>query len=479
MRRAARVASGALLVLLALLALLAAAEFAVRRPQKPTPSPFVEAAPGRVSRSAAWPSLVDFDVARAPTRPRVVWMGASTVAGVPYMPRMAPTDWLDLVLAWRGADVEVVRLAGPGLSAEALARLLPFALELSPDAVVVTTGHNEYLHTAGLLGRRWWKDIRLVGIAAAMLGRAEPERERLPTPEDDFDHDAIAAAFRASLRRLQSLADEAGVPLLFTMPLQNLRENPPILGDDPRLTEDADAAFARGQALLAAGDEAGARAAFEVARDRDRWPHRATAPLRAALRDAARHLVPVDAAFDAASPHGIPGFELFADHCHPNPAGQRLLALTVADALQDLGVVPATGRRGQAPELAAGLALLGMDDEAVARARATLARGYIGFALISGRYGQMAEFAEANLAGALGDAEAHGELDTSFALLALLRGDVDAARNALDSARRASPAMLQNLQRAHDRYPWVAAAFERNGLRLERTRLVPAEGAGP
>jgi hypothetical protein len=70
--------------------------------------------------------------------------------------------------------------------------------------------------------------------------------------------------------------------------------------------------------------------------------------------------VPVDDVFDAATPTGIPGFELFADHCHPNPAGQRLLASAVADAIEDLGRLPATGRRGQAPDLAEGLEHFGM-----------------------------------------------------------------------------------------------------------------------
>jgi lysophospholipase L1-like esterase len=476
MKRAARIA---LRTALGLALLLAAAEYVARRPFLRTPSPFEESAPGRVQRSKAWAGLLDFDVPLVPERPRVVWMGASTVAGVPYMPFMSPPAWLDRVFAWRGADVEVVPLAGPGLTAGALARLFPYALELRPDVIVVTTGHNEYLHAASLLDPRWWQDVQLVLRARVLLGIAPPSEERLPTPERDFDHAAIAAAFGAHVRAMQALADEADVALLFTTPLQNLRENPPILGDDPRLPEDADSAFARGQALLAAGETAAARAAFEAARDRDRWPYRATGPLISELRAIARRLVPVDDVFDAATPAGIPGFELFADHCHPNPAGQRLLASAVADAIEDLGRLPATGRRGQAPDLAEGLEHFGMGPVELARARATLARGYVGFALISGRYGRMAEFAEANLQEALGGEAAQGELDTCFALLALLRNDIETARAHMDAARGASPAMLQNLQRAYRRYPWVRQAFERNGLLLEQMDVLSVPAAGP
>ncbi|MHC5210735.1 MAG: GDSL-type esterase/lipase family protein [Planctomycetota bacterium] len=472
MKRALRIALGVLVVLVG-------AECVARQPFLRTASPFEESSRGRVKRSEAWAGLLDFDVTLVPERLRVVWMGASTVAGVPYMTHMSPPGWLDLVLGWRGADVEVVPLAGPGLTAEALARLFPYALELSPDVIIVTTGHNEYLNADSLLDPHWWQDIQLVLRAHTLLGLDKPTTERLPTPEHDFDHAAIAAGFRGQLRTMQALADEAGVALLFTTPLVNLRQNPPILGDDPRLPEDADTAFARGEALLASRDLAGARAAFEAARDRDRWPHRATAPLLEALRETARRLVPVDAAFDAATASGIPGFELFADHCHPNPAGQRLLASTVADAIEDLGLMPATGRRGQAPDLAAGMARFTMDAEAIVRTRATLARGYVGFAMISGRYGRMAEFAEANLKAALAGEAREGELDTSFALLALLRGDTEAARRHLDTARAAAPTMLQNLQRAYNRYPWVREAFLRNGLTMEQARVLPEVAAGP
>jgi lysophospholipase L1-like esterase len=461
------------LLAVSVLLVLVAGEFVARLPALETPSPFEQSAPGRVRRSEAWARLLPFDVARVPSRPRVVWMGASTVAGVPYMPQVCPPGWLQAILTWRGVDMEVVPMAAPGLTSGDLAHLFPYVLELSPDVIVVTTGHNEYLNAGLLIDPPWWLDIQLVLRARELLWLGPPEHELLPTLEHEFDHGAIVAAFGRHVRRMQALADEAGVALLFTAPLSNLRDIPPVLGDDPRLPEDADAALLRGQALLAAGDTAGARAAFEAARDRDRWPHRATAPLVATLRAGVQRLVPVDAAFDAASPYGVPGFELFADHCHPNLGGQRLLASAVADAIEDLGLLPATGRRGQAPDLADGLLEFGMDDEALARAQVKLARGYVGLALIAGVDGHMAEIAERYLAAAQASRKWDGELDTSFALLALLRGDVEAVRKRLSPSGAHAQDALGDLQRAYDRYPWIRAAFERNGLRLEQATLLP------
>jgi hypothetical protein len=39
--------------------------------------------------------------------------------------------------------------------------------------------------------------------------------------------------------------------------------------------------------------------------------------------------------------------------------------------------------------------------------------------------------------------------------------------------------MLRRLQLAYNRYPWVRATFERNGLRMEQMELLPASAAGP
>ncbi len=460
----------ALVALVTSLGLLAAIEGVLRTPWVRSPALLEDLGDGRVRRSEGWDGLLDFEVDRVPTRPRIVWIGASTVAGVPYDARVSPPAWLALVLRWRGADVEVLPLAGPGLAAEAFERLLPHVFELSPDAIVLTTGHNEYLEAGRLLDPHWWHALQLGWRVQALLRVQTAGGERLPTPEHDFDHEAIARAFRGHVRAMHELASERGVPLLTTLPVSNLADLPPLIGADHRLAEDADAAFARGQALLQAGDAAAARAALEQARDTDLFPHRATRRLLDVLLEEARLPVRVDLAFDAASTRGIPGFDLLADHCHPNLKGQRLMAITVADAIEDLGLFPATGRRGQGPPLEEGLAALGADAALEQRTRAQLARGYVGFALITGRYGLYARFAEENLQAATAGFTYAGELETQRALLALLRGDVPAARAALQDI---DAGMRANLTRAVRRYPWIAELLARHGLSLVDGQLVP------
>ena len=481
-----------LLALGATLGALLVTEGVLRMPAVRTPSPFTQTPQGTLVRSEAWGALAEFEIAPRPARgrPRIVWMGESTVAGFPFnelakdpartAPTMSPPGWLEFIFEARGEPAEVVTLAAPGIDSSEIAELFPHALALGPAAVVVTLGHNEYLESGLLLERPWWRHWQLAWHLRRLLGLDTLSKERLPTPQDDFDHAAIVADFLERLQTMREQAADAGVPLLLCTPVCNLADHPPLVGDDPRLPEDADTAWARGRALLEAGDVPAARAAFEAARDRDRWPHRATRPLIDAIAAVARgrdaRLVDVAFAFDEASARGVPGFDLFMDHCHPDPGGQRLMALTVADALEDARVVEPTGHRGEAPELAAGLARFGLDDKALAGMRAVMGRSYVGFAVVTGRWGAYAEFALQNLQQAVAGMDAPGEVETSFALLELLRGDVEAARAHIDRATQTAPEMVAKLQKACERYPWMRAAFERNGVQLVKGRIVPLEG---
>jgi lysophospholipase L1-like esterase len=450
----------------ALLVALGAGEWFLRRADAAAPSPFAPGADGRVRPSDAWARLAPFDTTLAPARPRVVWLGASTVAGVPYGDLVSPPAWLEAILAARGLDVEVVPLSTSALTSADLERLLPHALELAPTALVVTTGHNEYHDLSPRAGAPWWWRSRLLVRARGLLGLATSPRASLPQHERELDRDALAARFRARLLSMQAASEAAGVPLFLTTPVSNLLDIPPVLGRDDEAPEDADAARARGLAALEAGDVEGARAALVAARDRDLYPHRATTPLIEVVRQVAHRLVPVDRAFEAAAPHGLPGFELFADYCHPNLQGQRLLALVVADALQASGVLPETGRLGEAPPLDEGLARFGMDAEAVAQTQARLARSYVGMDLLRGRPGRLTAIArgildELSAGGAQGALRGH--VEASLALAALLEGDAAAADAHLAAAREASPEALDDLSRLRERYPWVAAAFARAG----------------
>jgi tetratricopeptide (TPR) repeat protein len=94
--------------------------------------------------------------------------------------------------------------------------------------------------------------------------------------------------------------------------------------------ESADANFILGRRFLALGNRAKARTLFENALDLDLLPLRARTEFNRALSaiGADKHVpvVPMQQIFDLNSRDGIPGFELFADHVHPNRLGYFLMA---------------------------------------------------------------------------------------------------------------------------------------------------------
>jgi len=448
------------LALAAMALTLAGFELALRLAELAPPPPlFVESGDGRLHVNPARPEVVDVAVDAQADRLRVLWLGDSTVVGMPYDPQLSPPRWLQWILAARGVHAEVVGLAGEGLDAGQVASLLRDALALRPDVVVLTTGHNEYLYAGPALRPHWWHSLRLW----RQLQRATAPGPQAPGPFELPDHAAVAARFAASLDAMVAECAAAGVPLVLSEPVCNLADMPPVLGGPPGAA-DADTAFDAGRAALAAGDVAAAQAALRRARDLDRWPHRATSPLVAAVRERAPHLAHVEALFAASSATGVPGHDLFIDHCHPDPGGQRLLALAVADVLEDLRLAPATGLRGQAPPLAAGLVALGASDALLARARARTGRVFAGLALLRDAPGPLADEAARLLDDrALDPLVEAGELASSRALLALAQRDAPAARVQLEATAE-HPAALARLRGIHDRYAWVAAAFRRAGL---------------
>ncbi|NOZ57332.1 MAG: hypothetical protein GXO73_11160, partial [Calditrichaeota bacterium] len=103
----------------------------------------------------------------------------------------------------------------------------------------------------------------------------------------------------------------------------------------------ADAWFALGKALWKNGQHRQAKRAFVRARDLDALRFRASSDFNQVIRDLAADLgislVPMDSAFAAVSPHGVPGHELFLEHLHPNYDGYFLMAKAVCAALRNYG----------------------------------------------------------------------------------------------------------------------------------------------
>ena len=296
-----------------------------------------------------------------------------------------------------GRPIEVFNAGITAASSFAVARAVEDGIAaLAPQAVVVYTGHNEFYGVYGasslaqggssLWSKRGhyammqWRLTRLVGDVvsafrspdsgpplsllevmsrAAAVSSADPQRKRAA---DNLD---------GNLRAIAAICRERGIVLVLCTLASNetgfapQRSDPPLDGAAGSRYADLLAAggrqqvaisalealaeaekmwaggaylhFMRGYHLEYSGEAIAARAAYTRARELDTRPWRAPDQFNRVVRQVAVDegvlTADVEKAFVDASPESGVGWELMADHLHPNVAGQALLARVVATAL--------------------------------------------------------------------------------------------------------------------------------------------------
>lgn len=340
-----------------------------------------------------------FFVEPAPAnRYRVVFVGASTVQGFPFPRRLAAASFLQAMLAdaWPERAVEVVNLGITSIASFAVAQVVEDALALTPDLVVVYTGHNEFygLYGAGRHHRLqyFWRQLHLTHLVGGLIGAWGPKTDLIKmaakhgaVPWGSPGRALAEQNLRANLQRVGRLCEQAQVPLVLCTVVANDAGFAPVGSTEGgaawkarveqaarRLTrgyvapEEAEAAlqqleqaaalssehawlcYLQGRALERLGRKAQARRAFRRARDLDTKPWRAPAAHNAVIRTvAAEHeaaLADVEAAFAVAAPAQGVGWEWMVDHVHFSVAGQVLLARTILHRIaqqqaMDLGLL--------------------------------------------------------------------------------------------------------------------------------------------
>ena len=331
-----------------------------------------------------------------PNRYRVVFVGASTVQGFPHPRRLAAASFLQAMLAdaWPEREVEVINLGITSIASFAVAQVVEDMLVLSPDLVVVYTGHNEFygLYGAGRHQRLQYflRQLHLTHLVDGLIGG-------IGTKDKPTDLIKMAAArgevplhgsgraiaeqnLRDNLRRVSQLCEQAQVPLVLCTVVANDAGFAPVgstegdemwkarveqaaqvltrgyvAPDDAKdalqqleqaaalASEHAWLWYLQGRALERLGQDTQARRAFRKARDLDTMPWRAPTAHNAVIRAVAKEhgavLADVEAAFaDAAPAQGV-GWEWMMDHVHFSVAGQALLARTVLHSIAELQAI--------------------------------------------------------------------------------------------------------------------------------------------
>jgi hypothetical protein len=344
---------------------------------------------------------------------RIFVLGGSTVQGRPYAIETAFPTFLELDL--KAADPtrrwEVVNCGGISYASYRLVPILEEVLGYGPDLVIVCTGHNEFLedrtyghikHAPALLSwpQRQAARLRTFTLLRAgwygLWGEDEGKGRPMLSPEADARLDwrggmeeyhrdeewrrGVIDHYEFSLRRMQALAEKAGVPLWFMVPVSNL-EWPPFksehrdglsAGEEERFVELREQAKARygsslpdalarlesaaeiddryalvhfeiGKCLQLMGRLHEARGELIRAKEEDVCPLRMLEPMKERMHRVAEEtdtpLIDADALFASRSRGGIPGREWLVDHVHPTIGGHRLLGDVLAEELARRGVV--------------------------------------------------------------------------------------------------------------------------------------------
>lgn len=307
---------------------------------------------------------------------RIFVLGESSAAGFPYgyngtFSRVVQ-DALQDVLP--GDTVEVVNLGVAAITSYALYDQVAEILEQKPDAVLIYAGHNEFYGALGAgstqtvggfpalvrgyLGlQRRFKTVllarevatalarRIAGLAGSARDSSESLMQQMVRDEliplDSPAYQRGVRQFRDNLRAILTRFHDAEVPVFVGSLTSNLRDQPPFRSVATPALPPADRVFAEARQTLARGDREEARKLFERARDLDglrfRAPGEFSAIIRAVARETGARYVPVDEAFAAAVPDGIPGSDLFWEHLHPNQTGYHLIGKMFFEAIAQMG----------------------------------------------------------------------------------------------------------------------------------------------
>lgn len=183
---------------------------------------------------------------------------------------------------------------------------------------------------------------------AARLLRTSPE-QKFPTlmgrmigdksiPYGGSTYQAAKANYEASLRDILMKTKGAGVPVLISELVSNLRDHKPFVSINDGVNLSADAVYAQAQRLEKEQKFDLAKESYIQAKDLDGMRFRAPEEFNTVIHKVAAEfntpVVPMKSYFEKASPHDIIGASLMLEHLHHNADGYLLMSEAFFDTMQ-------------------------------------------------------------------------------------------------------------------------------------------------
>ena len=198
-----------------------------------------------------------FAVNKAANTKRIFVLGGSTVQGRPYATETAFSTWLQLSLQAADSETrfEVINCGGVSYASYRVAKILDEVLQYSPDAIVICTGHNEFLEDrsyaairelgsvkklASQVGSniqivRWLQSFGdpVVHADATVLqrevnARLDHANGMQAYNRDKHLHASVLQHFEVSVNRMLAATKAAGVPTILCVPASDVVNTPPF-----------------------------------------------------------------------------------------------------------------------------------------------------------------------------------------------------------------------------------------------------------
>jgi len=327
---------------------------------------------------------------------RIFILGGSSALGFPFGEQGAFSEFLSQGLNQldTGHSYQVINLAGFGYASYRVLRLLKEVSRYQPDLVIIMTGDNEFLEK-----REYEERIRFLWLREKLAGFRiycclkqlvyklvpEPKKPMLGA-HIKWEHyiiepemkEMVIKHFQFNLQEMAKICQNKKIPTLFLTSPANLKNFPPYYSlhkkgiTEKELKQWADYLFTAEQAMveknyeltIMALEEAleidpeyaytwfllgkaelekkefeKAKSAFSRALEKDAWQVRTISAFNQAVRELKGQkiwvldLIPV---FSAQSPDGIPGKNVFYDHCHPRLEAHALIAKEIIQKLGEI-----------------------------------------------------------------------------------------------------------------------------------------------
>jgi tetratricopeptide (TPR) repeat protein len=310
---------------------------------------------------------------------RIIIMGGSTAAGWPYLENMIFSRILRQKLSdtFPEREIEVINTAIGAANSYTLLDLVDEILEQQPDALLIYAGHNEFYgalgqaHANSFSKTRWivnfylkLQKLRMFYLLRDLIlnlhvwlsqnfGREESDNNhkafmneaigQKSIPLGSFTYKRGILQFQCNMRDILKKAQFAGVPVIISEVVSNIRDHKPFISEGFQNIPPADSVYWEAKKLEAENKMEDARKAYYRAKDLDAMRFRASEDFNQIILQVAAEygvpVVPMKHYFEIASPNHLIGNNLMLEHLHPNEKGHFIMSEAFFETMNSRGFI--------------------------------------------------------------------------------------------------------------------------------------------